>query len=122
MHFGEGRLGTERMAEASLKLLVLKTNQLDALCEFYGLLGIEFTAERHGNGPDHFAGKAGDCVFEIYPLRADSFTADKSTRLGFAVENLAAQFQAFETAGIRIDCKPEPTAWGVRAVVRDPDG
>jgi catechol 2,3-dioxygenase-like lactoylglutathione lyase family enzyme len=110
------------MANASLKLLVLKTNQLDALCEFYGLLGIEFTLERHGNGPEHYAGKAGDCVFEIYPLRADSFAADKTTRLGFAVENLAALFQAFETAGIKIDCKPEQTAWGVRAVVRDPDG
>lgn len=110
------------MADASLKLLVLKTNQLDALCEFYGLLGIEFTAERHGNGPEHYAGKAGDCVLEVYPLRAQSLTADKTTRLGFAVENLAALYQAFETAGIRTERKPEPTAWGARAVVHDPDG
>lgn len=109
------------MADVSLKLLVLKTKQLDAMREFYGLLGIEFTAERHGNGPLHFAGQTGECVFEIYPL-VDRETADASTRLGFAVENVMETLRALQSIGADAKTKPQQTSWGARAVVRDPDG
>lgn len=110
------------MADVSLKLLVLKTKQLDALRDFYGALGIELTAERHDNGPLHFAGQAGDCVFEIYPLPADRETADASTRLGFAVENLMETVEALRSIGAGTKTKPQQTSLGSRAVVRDPDG
>ncbi len=72
------------MASVSLKLLVLKTPQVDKLRAFYQALGIELAEEKHGTGPVHYAGTVGDAVLEVYPL-PDAGTADTTTRLGFAV-------------------------------------
>ena len=47
------------MADVSLKLVVLRTPQVDRLRAFYRALGVELAEERHGNGPLHFAGKVG---------------------------------------------------------------
>src|ERR1700729_4285377 len=73
----------------TLTLLVLKTRQVEQLRLFYQTLGIDFTDEKHGNGPIHFAGRAGDVVIEVYPVADDGTPVDTSTRLGFAVESLA---------------------------------
>jgi lactoylglutathione lyase len=106
---------------AHLSLLVLKTHQLEALRRFYGTLGIEFVEERHGQGPLHFAGCAGDTVLEIYPL-PDNTPADTSTRLGFAVPDLAVIVGTLTALGTPVIAEPGMSAWGLRAVVRDPDG
>ncbi len=110
------------MAGVSLKLLVLKTRQVDRLRSFYQALGIDLTEEKHGAGPVHFAGQVGGAVLELYPLPAEDGPADATTRLGFAVEKLAEVVQALRNAGELIAREPRPTAWGLRAVVRDPDG
>jgi lactoylglutathione lyase len=110
------------MASVSLKLLVLKTRQVDKLRFFYQTLGIELGEERHGNGPVHYAGEIGEAVLEIYPLPDDGGTADSTTRLGFNVENLAQVVQALWAAGAVVASEPRQSAWGLRAVFRDPDG
>lgn len=109
------------MSKVSMRLLVLKTSQVDRLRAFYQALGLELAEERHGSGPTHFAGQVGDAILELYPL-LDGDTADATTRLGFAVERLAEVVQALREAGTVIASEPRQTAWGLRAVVRDPDG
>jgi hypothetical protein len=56
------------MTGPSLKLLVLKTPQVDRLRAFYLALGIELAEEQHGTGPVRYAGQTGNAVLEIYPL------------------------------------------------------
>jgi lactoylglutathione lyase len=109
------------MAGVLLRLLVLKTRQLDALRAFYGALGIELVEEKHGQGPIHYAGRLGDVVLEVYPL-PEAHSADATTRLGFAVERLTEVVDTLQTLGAVIVTQPQETAWGRRALVRDPDG
>lgn len=110
------------MAGVSLMLLVLKTRQVDRLRAFYQALGIELVEEQHADGPVHYAGKIGDAVLEIYPLPDEGGAADATTRLGFAVDRLAEVVQTLHAVGAVITAEPRQTAWGLRAVVRDPDG
>jgi lactoylglutathione lyase len=110
------------MDEVLLKLLVLKTRQVEQLRLFYETLGIGLTEEQHGKGPMHFAGQVGDVVIEVYPLTDESTPVDASIRLGFAVDNLAEVVQKLQSIGSEIVTPPRETAWGVQAVVHDPDG
>jgi hypothetical protein len=109
------------MAGVTLKLLVLKTPQVDRLRDFYQAIGIRLVKEKHGNGPVHYAGQVGDAILEVYPL-LDGGTADATTRIGFAVDKLADVVQALNDAGAVVASGPQQTACGLRAVVRDPDG
>jgi lactoylglutathione lyase len=109
------------MAGPSLKLLVLKTPQVDRLRAFYQSLGIELTEEKHGSGPLHSADQVGNEVLEIYPLSDEGSAADATTRLAFVVERLTELLQTLREAGTVIASEPRQTAWGLRAVVRDPD-
>jgi hypothetical protein len=106
----------------NLSLLVLKTCQLESVRQFYAALGIAFSEERHGTGPVHYAGRVGDAVLEIYPLPDGGTPADATTRLGFAVEQLAEVVQTLRSSGTPVDSEPRATSRGLRAVVRDPDG
>ena len=109
------------MAGVSLRLLVLKTGQVDNVRTFYERLGILLSPERHGQGPPHYAGQVGECVLEVYPL-PDGGEADVTTRLGFAVADLSRVLEAMQAGGTPVLSPPRDTAWGKRAVVRDPDG
>ncbi|MEO1525274.1 MAG: glyoxalase/bleomycin resistance/extradiol dioxygenase family protein [Planctomycetota bacterium] len=104
------------MTTPSLKLLVLKTHNIEALKWFYERLGFDFVEETHGNGPVHFAAALGDGVLEIYPLPVGA-GIDSTTRLGFGVANLQSLLNSLDVA-----CRSKTTNWGLRAVVRDPDG
>jgi lactoylglutathione lyase len=110
------------MANVPLSLLVLNTRQVEQLRIFYQTLGIELAEEQHGKGPIHFAGRAGDVVIEVYPLSDDGTPVDSSTRLGFTVDDLVAVIQSLRGIGTKIATPPRKTAWGLQAVVRDPDG
>ena len=110
------------MSVPVFKLLVLRTPDPNGTRRFYQALGIEFAEERHGSGPIHFAGKVGDAILELYPLEAEGAKVDSTLRLGFGVTDLLETVLAVEAAGATVVSKPGPTAWGTRAVVRDPDG
>jgi hypothetical protein len=110
------------MEGPTLSLLVLKTQQIGRLRTFYAALGIALSEERHGGGPMHYAGRVGDVVLEIYPLPEAVAVADATTRLGFVVEKLVEVIDALQAIGATVVHKPQPTDWGVRVVVRDPDG
>ena len=104
------------MTDPSLKLIVLKTPDTQSLRQFYTHMGFRFVEEQHGNGPIHCSAAFGSGVLEIYPL-PDGAGANATTGLGFGVANLQSIL-----IGLGHDGTPKQTAWGLRAVVRDPDG
>jgi catechol 2,3-dioxygenase-like lactoylglutathione lyase family enzyme len=118
---GKGEESMDTVAAARINLLVLKTRGLEKLKHFYTALGIRFTAEQHGKGPGHYAGQVGDLVLELYPLE-DTRAADATTRLGLVVADLDAVVRSLATEEGVLVSQPRQTAWGLRAVVRDPDG
>jgi len=111
----------ETRGGVSLSLLVLKTRQSERLRTFYAALGVAFATEQHGAGPIHVAGQIGDVVFEIYPLSGDG-PADSTTRLGFTVDDLGGLLVRLQALGVPVISPPRRSDWGLRAVVRDPDG
>jgi hypothetical protein len=113
---------TAEPPQTRLRLLVLRTKQLERLRAFYRSLGVSFAAERHGHGPLHYAGNLGGVVLELYPLPQDGTSEDGQTRLGFSVFNLAPTLQTLEGLGTVVISAARETEWGLRAVVQDPDG
>ena len=108
------------MTSTELSLLVLKTQQLDVVKSFYEHLGIEFEQERHGEGPVHYAARLGQLVFELYPANND--LSDSTTRVGFVVEELQDKIDNLVQNQLASSKTPKQTPWGLRVVVRDPDG
>jgi hypothetical protein len=75
-----------------------------------------FVGERHGTGPHHYAARLGDLVLELYPT-SNASPPDPRLRIGFAVRDLDETLRSVGQAVVA-----SKTAWGLRAVVRDPDG
>ena len=67
-----------------MDLIVLYTDQLDACHAFYSALGITFTQERHGQGPEHYAANLDGTVVELYPASLRR-PATGSLRLGLTL-------------------------------------
>ncbi len=69
-----------------LNLVVLRAERPSELVGFYEALGLRFTAEKHGDGPDHYSCVAGATTLEIYPAAGGESSA--ATRIGFAVDDV----------------------------------
>ena len=70
-------------------LLVVYSPRPDECRRFYQDLGLDFTRERHGEGPKHHAAVlGGGTVLELYPARPDRRT--EALRLGLAVDGARA--------------------------------
>ena len=110
------------VVNTSLSLLVLKTREVEKLRVFYRAIGIELVEERHGNGPRHYSGQTGGVLLEIYPLPFGDTAADTTTRLGFSVDAIDNVVESLQAIDATIVAPPQLTEWGLRAVVRDPDG
>jgi catechol 2,3-dioxygenase-like lactoylglutathione lyase family enzyme len=108
------------MSETELNLVVLRSTDLERSERFYRALGILLAREQHGTGPEHFAGRVGHVIFEIYPQGNGEGTT--KTRIGFSVISLTNALSAVESAGGTVISNPHDTKWGRRAVVADPDG
>jgi lactoylglutathione lyase len=83
--------------------------------------GIQFVEEQHGAGPRHLAAEVSGVVIEIYPAKTRE-DVDRTTRLGFSIPDLQGSIKALEGVGAEIGVGPRQTQWGLRAVVKDPDG
>ena len=99
-----------------VNLIVLRTPKLEDMKSFYSVLGAQFQIERHGNGPEHYAANLGDLVLELYPV-LDGAMPDAGLRLGLEVENIGETLRSLGESAA-----PRQTQWGLRALVRDPDG
>ena len=105
-----------------LSLVVIKTNQLEKLVEFYSRFGLAFDYHRHGDGPFHYTTQMGVTYLEIYPLPKSQTVADKTTRLGITVKNLDGLVKLLRENGVKIISEPAQTEFGYNAIVEDPDG
>lgn len=99
----------------TLHLLVLKTDQLLEVKEFYERLGLEFVEEKHGGGPVHFAAELGSVVLELYPR----FDGEKAgdVRLGFQIDHFRERLDQLRLAEVSILRVTKN-----RATIMDPDG
>ena len=104
-----------------LKLVVIRATDIEKLAQFYSVLGLSFTKQRHGKGPEHLSAVQGETVFEIYPARGDGDLTG-STRLGFSVKSLSAVIRRLREMNVEILTEPTPSEFGVRAVVKDFEG
>lgn len=104
-----------------LSLIVLRANDPAALAEFYSALGMTFREERHGAGPSHMASVTGRSIVEIYP-RQSEFDATDAVRLGFTVADLDSVCSEAIKGHGEVLSAPRQSAWGRRAVIRDPAG
>ena len=94
---------------------------IDQLVEFYRCMGIQFNKEQHQSGPLYFATDLDGVVFEIYPAKALE-DVDRKTRLGFFVTDLQAAMNSLRILRATIVEEPSESPWGMRAIVRDPNG
>lgn len=112
---------TTNLKPPHLVLLVIRTTDLPRLVAFYRCMEIEFTEHRHGTGPMHFAAEHCGVVFEIY-LAKKQEDVDRTTRLGFSVRELHTVVDSLRSLGAMVIEEPTQSEWGIRAVVKDPDG
>ncbi len=106
---------------ARLNLVVLRARNAPRLASFYSNLGLTFVRHRHGAGPEHFTSEDAGSVFEIYPVRADA-EPTRGLRLGFEVANVQLALSRLVETGGEIASEPTASPWGLRAVVKDPEG
>ena len=104
-----------------IRLLVIRTNNLKRLTEFYTLLGLVFDYHQHGNFPFHYSTTIGSLVLEIYPLAKGQVEIDKNLRLGFAVNNFDETLNILNNQNITFPT-PILTDFGFLTVITDPDG
>ncbi|RVU86544.1 VOC family protein [Leucothrix sargassi] len=69
-----------------ISLLVIRCENLEVSKNFYQLLGLSFTKEKHGNGPTHYSCEENGTVFELYPNNGKA--PQDNNRLGFKVSGL----------------------------------
>lgn len=108
------------MPHARLNLVVIRCANIDFSAAFYAALGLSFTKELHGSGPEHYASQHDGLVFEIYPAKQGSSSA--GVRIGFEVRSVDETVAAATQLGAAIVTPPSDSPWGRRAVVSDPDG
>lgn len=106
---------------AELSLVVVYAADVARSKQFYESLGLAFTAERHGKGPEHFACQLEGIVFEIYPRKAEH-QGSPPMRIGFRVPSVDAALRMIESGGGAVVSPPRDSPWGRRAVLTDPDG
>lgn len=114
------KLSVANAGLSRLRLIVLYTSRLETVVAFYRAIGLPFAAEKHGDGPKHYALACDDVVLEIYPL-GKRRGADGVT-LGFGIASIDACLAALAVAGHQV--RPKYSTEGVHVVasIIDPDG
>lgn len=105
--------------------LILFTSRVDEVVAFYRALGVPLEAEEHGDGVKHFACELGATHFAVFPGRAGDALEHKSGGsefFGLSVASVDAALAAAKSRGAAEVQPPTRYPWGVRALVRDPDG
>lgn len=102
-------------------LLVLRSPDIHRAAGFYRALGLLFTLERHGEGPEHYTSLVDGFLFELYPL-GPGRTPTTGVRIGFSVDSVDELVPLVREPGAEVVSGPHDSEWGRRAVVRDLDG
>ncbi len=104
-----------------LNLVVLRSSDIERAASFYRQMGLLFTRDAHGSGPEHYTSETSGLVFEIYPLTTKS-SPTSGTRIGFKVDSVDAVVELLSRIGATVVTPPADSEWGRRAVVKDFDG
>ncbi len=104
-----------------VNLIVLRSPDIHHAAAFYRALGLLFSLERHGDGPDHYTSSVNGFVFELYPL-SEGQTPTTSVRIGFNVDSVDGLVPLAREAGAEVVSGPHDSPWGRRAVLKDLDG
>jgi len=104
-----------------LNLTVIRSADIHRSADFYRNFDLEFELHSHGKGPPHFATLNTKTVFEIYPA-TEKMPVSKSTRIGFEVQSCEMVIKRTLEKGYDVVSMPKESPWGLRAVVKDPDG
>lgn len=105
-----------------LRLLVVRTSDLERLTAFYSLFGVTFDYHKHGKSPYHYSATLGSTILEIYPLAKGQSGAEINLRLGFAVNNFETIVKLLKDKETEFLSEPMQTDYGFMAVIKDSDG
>jgi lactoylglutathione lyase len=109
------------LTSSSLNLIVIRSSDIERAVALYSQLGIAFTRQRHGNGPEHYSSQIGEIVFEIYPFTSNA-GASTGARLGFVVTALDQVIMNLSRMGVKIVTHPKKSELGLKAIIEDFDG
>lgn len=104
-----------------LNLTAIRSADIHKSAEFYKNLDLEFELHSHGKGPKHYASMNTEAVFEIYPT-TEKMPVTTSSRIGFSVRSCDAVIKRIQDKGFKVVSMPKESPWGLRAVIKDPDG
>ena len=105
----------------AINLLVLRCKDIEVTRRFYERLGMAFTKERHGKGPEHFASTNPRFVLELYPVQGDQLP--DNVRLGFSTPLLAdLSGNILHSSDMTVVKAPYATADRLIMLLQDPDG
>jgi predicted enzyme related to lactoylglutathione lyase len=105
--------------------LVLFSEELEPVVEFYRAIGVPLEEERHDDGPLHYACELGSTHFAVYEGTmgaAPTRGAGGCAFAGFVVDSVADAVAAARAIRSAVLQEPEHFPWGLRAVLEDPDG
>ncbi|MBL7903351.1 MAG: VOC family protein [Bacteroidia bacterium] len=105
-----------------IKLIVVRTQDIKILADFYSNFGLTFDYHKHGNSPFHYSATIGQTVLEIYPLTKSQDSPDKNLRLGFSIDNFENVISKLKNIGVNFSSDPVQTDFGYMTVIEDPDG
>lgn len=109
------------MTSPRLNLQVIRSTEPARTVSFYEMLGLRFQEEQHGRGPIHWAAELDALVMEVYPAQSPD-EVDHTTRLGFSVGDVESILATMRDQNVEIVNDLKQTKWGLRTVVKDPDG
>ncbi|GAB2816560.1 VOC family protein [Ferruginibacter profundus] len=104
-----------------IKLLVLRTADIQKLADFYAVLGLTFEYHKHGNSAYHFSTLIDKTILEIYPLAKNQPEPDKNLRLGFSIDNFNQVISILKEKQV-VFTEPTSTDFGFMTIITDPDG
>lgn len=104
-----------------IRLIVIRTDDIKKLADFYILLGLAFEYHKHGRSPLHYSAKIGHTILEIYPFAKDQIEADRNLRLGFGIDNFDQTILTLKKLNVPFSLEPTQTEFGFMAIISDPD-
>ena len=103
--------------QVRLNTLVLRSNNLDKLKEFYeNTFGLDFD-EHTDHGPVHYGSQLGNIYFELYSTKKEQGQLDG---LGFRVRSLVDVLSKLDES--KIHSYPSRDQFGYSATISDSDG
>ena len=105
-----------------LTLVMIRVADLAKSSRFYYCIGLDPQLEKHGSGPEHYAGQLGDTVIELYPMTGPVPASHNTIRLGFEVASIRIVLQDLQKAGLVSPSNPSLTEVNSSITIQDPDG